>query len=160
MPHDRRHAILLLAFLWILFPLGTQAAEKEEPPKIRQLRCGACPDGFATTAVTSDPNTCKDGDPTLVQCVPLGGNLLSVCGECPEGYVKVGGTVVPSQCNRDGGAMSRCQLQNMEFSNPDPTQGGRRCPPDCGGEMPTGQGSTGPIPQSLPPPPKAVPSPK
>ena len=135
------------------FPLVTLAGEPEIP-KIRQLRCGSCPDGFATTAVTNDPTTCKEGDPTLVQCVPLGGNLLSVCGECPSGYIKVGGSVVPSQCNRDGGTMSRCQLERMEHANPDPTQGGRRCPPDCAEDTPAGQSGSGPIPQTLPSPPQ------
>ncbi len=141
-----------------LAPFGL-GAEEPQIPKIRQLRCGSCPDGFATTAVTSDPATCKDGDPTLVQCVPLGGNLLSVCGKCPTGYQKVGSTIVPSQCNRDGGAMSRCQREQLEHVNPDPTQGGLRCPPDCGAELPAGQGGSGPVPQTLPPPPKAPPAP-
>ena len=135
------------------FEVSAWAEEKEEP-KIRQLRCGSCPAGFATTAVTSDPKTCPDGDGTLVQCVPLGGNLLSVCGECPDGYDKVGGTMVPTQCARDGGAMSRCQLQHMDSGTPNPSQGGRFCPPDCAGQFPTpGQGAM-PIPgQTLPPPP-------
>ncbi|MEX5212879.1 MAG: hypothetical protein NW703_01830 [Nitrospiraceae bacterium] len=129
-------------------------AEEKGEPKIRQLRCGSCPEGFATTAVTADPKTCPDGDPTLVQCVPLGGNLLSVCGECPEGYVKVGGTMVPTQCARDGGAMSRCQLQKMDSITPNPSQGGRFCPPDCAGQLPTpGQGGLPPPGQTLPPPP-------
>lgn len=151
MPHVSRRALVGLVLLALSVPFALWA-EEQEIPKIRQLRCGSCPDGFATTAVTNDPATCKDGDPTLVQCVPLGGNLLSVCGECPEGYVKVGGTVVPSQCNRDGGMMSRCQLPQMEHVNPDPTQGGRRCPPDCTADPSIGQGGSGPVPQTLPPP--------
>lgn len=143
--------VLFLLIALVVSPTLT-AAEDKEVPKIRQLRCGSCPEGFATTAITNDPVTCKDGDPTLVQCVPLGGNLLSVCGECPDGYVKVGGTMVPSQCDRDGGAMSRCQRQQMEFTNPDPAHGGRHCPPDCAGEFPSGQSGGGPVPQTLPPP--------
>ncbi|CAI4030208.1 hypothetical protein DNFV4_00635 [Nitrospira tepida] len=141
----------VLAAGLLVTPAG---AEEKEEPKIRQLRCGSCPEGFATTAVTSDPKTCPEGDATLVQCVPLGGNLLSVCGECPEGYVKVGGTMVPTQCARDGGAMSRCQLQKMDSSTPNPSQGGRFCPPDCAGQFPTpGQGAMPPPGQTLPPPP-------
>lgn len=141
----------VLAAGLLVTPAG---AEEKEEPKIRQLRCGSCPSGFATTAVTTDPKTCPDGDATLVQCVPLGGNLLSVCGECPEGYVKVGGTMVPTQCARDGGAMSRCQLQHMDSGMPDPSQGGRFCPPDCAGEFPApGQGAMPPPPQTLPSPP-------
>lgn len=141
----------VLAAGLLLTPAG---AEEKEEPKIRQLRCGSCPSGFATTAVTADPKTCPDGDATLVQCVPLGGNLLSVCGECPEGYVKVGGTMVPTQCARDGGAMSRCQLQRMDSGMPNPSQGGRFCPPDCAGEFPApGQGAMPPPPQTLPSPP-------
>ncbi len=133
-------------------PTADVSAADPEVPKIRQLRCGTCPEGFATTAITTDPATCKDGDPTLVQCAPLGGNLLTVCGECPDEYDKIGSSTMPSQCARDGGAMSRCQRRTMEFANPDATQGGRRCPPDCAGEMPTGQGGSGPVPQTIPAP--------
>lgn len=133
---------------------GSVGAEETGEPKIRQLRCGSCPEGFATTAVTSDPKTCPDGDATLVQCVPLGGNLLSVCGECPEGYLRVGGTMVPTQCARDGGAMSRCQLQQLDSGTPNPSQGGRFCPPDCAGQFPMpGQGALPTPGQTLPPPP-------
>lgn len=109
-------AVAVLVSLAVL-PSALSAAEPEVP-KIRQLRCGTCPDGFATTAITSDPVTCKDGDPTLVQCAPLGGNLLTVCGECPDEYEKIGSSTMPSQCARDGGAMSRCQRRSMEFTNP------------------------------------------
>ena len=61
-----------------------QAEESSEPKSIRKT-CGACPEGYATTGVTESKEICKDGDPTLVQCVPLGANLLAVCGSCPEG---------------------------------------------------------------------------
>lgn len=149
---------IVMGLAWFSLAVGFSGspawAEGKEEPKIRQLRCGTCPDGFATTGVTVDPKTCPDGDATLVQCVPLGGNLLSVCGECPDGYAKVGGTMVPTQCARDGGAMSRCQLQKLDSSTPNPTQGGRFCPPDCAGEFPTpGQGTMPPPGQTLPPPP-------
>ena len=124
----------------------------EEPKTIRKT-CGRCPEGYATTGVTSAPELCKDGEPTLVQCVPLGGNMLSVCGACPEGYAEVGRSNVPSRCgSTDGGLVSQCQLQNMGSSMPDPSQGGVRCPPDCGSTAAPGQGAA-------PPPPKFRPSP-
>lgn len=152
----RQFAVIGLAVIVLTAGLSevSAGAEEKEEPKIRQLRCGSCPDGFATTAVTTDQKTCPEGDATLVQCVPLGGNLLSVCGECPEGYLKVGGTMVPTQCARDGGAMSRCQLQKMDSSMPNPSQGGRFCPPDCAGQFPApGQGAMPPPAQTLPTPP-------
>ncbi|MBA5866462.1 MAG: hypothetical protein GDA67_07170 [Nitrospira sp. CR1.3] len=124
-----------------------------EPKSIRKT-CGKCPDGYAVTAVTEAPSICKEGDPTLVQCVPLGANLLPVCGSCPEGYNEIGRSSVPSRCgNQDGGRLSQCQLQKMESNMPDPTQGGKICPPDCGSTPAPGQGA-------LPPPPKYLPTPE
>jgi hypothetical protein len=108
------------------------------------------------TGVTVAPEVCKDGDPTLVQCVPLGANILAVCGSCPEGYVKIGGSMVPARCgNTDGGQMSQCQLQKMETNLPDPKQGGVLCPPHCGETVAPGQGALPPPPQSRPAPKKS-----
>ena len=124
-----------------------------EPKSIRKT-CGKCPDGYATTGVTQSPENCKEGDATLVQCVPLGANMLPVCGSCPEGYREIGSSSVPARCgNQDGGRLSQCQLERMESNLPDPTQGGKICPPDCGSTPPPGQGA-------LPPPPKHAPPPK
>lgn len=122
----------------------------EEPGEQKSIRmtCGACPDGYATTGTTQAPSVCKDGDPTLVQCVPLGANMLSVCGSCPEGYVEIGSSSVPSRCgNKDGGRLSQCQLQKMEQNLPDPTQGAKTCPPDCGSTARPGQGALPPVPR-------------
>jgi hypothetical protein len=133
---------------------GTAGAEEAAPPKTTHKTCGKCPEGFAMTGVTEAPGICKDGDPTLVQCVPLGANLLPVCGSCPTGYVEIGSSSVPARCgNQDGGRLSQCQLQKMELNLPDPTQGGKTCPPDCGSTPTPGQGA-------LTPPPKFLPSPE
>jgi hypothetical protein len=129
------------------------AADAVEAPKSIRKTCGVCPEGYATTGVTNAPELCKDGEPTLVQCVPLGGNMLSVCGPCPEGYEEVGRSNVPSRCgSTDGGLVSQCQLRHMQSSLPDPSQGGLRCPPDCGSTAAPGQGAA-------PPPPKFRPAP-
>lgn len=129
------------------------AAEGEEPKSVRKT-CGSCPEGYATTAVTNAPELCKDGEPTLVQCVPLGGNMLSVCGSCPEGYAEVGHSNLPSRCgSKDGGLLSQCQSSQMESSMPDPNQGGVKCPPDCGSTAAPGSGAA-------PPPPKFRPTPE
>ncbi len=126
----------------------------EEPKSSIRKTCGTCPEGYATTGVAHAPELCKDGEPTLVQCVPLGGNMLSVCGICPEGYVELGRSNLPSRCGSvDGGLVSQCQLQNMGSAMPDPGQGGVRCPPDCGSTAMPGQGA-------VPPPPKFRPSPE
>ncbi|TAJ30823.1 MAG: hypothetical protein EPO64_02885 [Nitrospirae bacterium] len=117
--------------------------------------CGTCPSGYALTGVTTAPGICKDGDPTLVECVPVGSiNLLSVCGACPDGYRQVGSSSVPARCGTaDGGHMSQCQLETFESHLPDPNKGGVFCPPNCAGSMPTpGQGT-------LPSPPKHLPAP-
>ena len=136
-----------------LFTLPVQAEESSEPKSLRKT-CGTCPEGYATTGVTESKEICKDGDPTLVQCVPLGANLLPVCGSCPEGYREIGNSNVPARCgNRDGGRLTQCQLEKMEMNLPDPTQGGKICPPDCGNTATPGQGA-------LPPPPKYLPTPE
>lgn len=129
------------------------AADGEEPKSIRKT-CGTCPDGYATTAVTNAPEICKDGEPTLVQCVPLGGNMLSVCGTCPEGYSEIGHSNVPSRCGaKEGGLVSQCQSSQLGSSLPDPNQGGVKCPPDCGSTAAPGFGA-------VPPPPKFRPAPE
>lgn len=134
-------------------PLAGLAEDASEPKSIRKM-CGKCPEGYAMTGVTEAPGICKDGDPTLVQCVPLGTNLLSVCGSCPEGYREIGRSSVPARCgNQEGGRLSQCQLDRMESSFPDATIGGKYCPPDCGSTPAPGQGA-------LPPPPKYIPAPE
>ena len=123
-------------------------AEEASQPKSIRMTCGKCPDGYATTGVTQSPEICKDKDPTLVQCVPLGANMLAVCGSCPEGYAEIGNSSVPAYCgSSDGGRLSQCQLRHMETNLPDPNQGFKACPPDCGSAAKPGQGA-------LPPPPK------
>ncbi|MDK2742835.1 MAG: hypothetical protein NDI90_07945 [Nitrospira sp. BO4] len=129
------------------FPLISVAQEGGEPKSTR-MTCGTCPEGYATTGVTQSPEICKEGDPTLVQCVPLGVNMLGVCGICPEGYAEIGSSSVPARCgSKDGGRLTQCQLRRMETNLPDPGQGYKTCPPDCGSTAKPGQGA-------LPPPPK------
>ncbi|NJL16328.1 MAG: hypothetical protein HC938_03140 [Nitrospira sp.] len=123
-------------------------AEEAPQPKSIRMTCGKCAEGYATTGVTQSPEICKDEDPTLVQCVPLGANMLGVCGSCPDGYAEIGSSSVPSRCgSSDGGRLTQCQLRKMETNLPDPTQGYKTCPPDCGSTAMPGQGA-------LPPPPK------
>ena len=142
--------VALLVGLWAL---PVQAEEPSEPKSIRKT-CGKCPDGYATTGVTESKEICKDGDPILVQCVPLGANLLSVCGSCPEGYREMGNSNVPARCgSQDGGRLTQCQLEKMESNFPDSTQGVKTCPPDCGNTATPGQGA-------VPPPPKYLPTPE
>lgn len=130
-----------------IIPALGGAEESAEPKSIR-MTCGSCPDGYATTGVTQSAEICKEGDPTLVECVPLGANMLAVCGSCPEGYAEIGGSSVPSRCGtKDGGRVSQCQLKKMDTNLPDPKQGYKTCPPDCGSTATPGQGA-------LPPPPK------
>ncbi len=87
-------------------------ADDPEEPKSNRMVCGSCPEGYVTTGVTSAPSVCKDGDPTLVQCVPPGAKLLAVCGDCPEGYSTIGTSIVPSRCGGiDNGRMSQCQRE-------------------------------------------------
>ena len=146
-------SIGLVALLLVGGAMPVQAEESSEPRSIRKT-CGTCPDGYATTGVTESKEICKDGDSTLVQCVPLGANLLSVCGSCPEGYREIGNSNVPARCgNKDGGRLTQCQLEKMELNLPDPAQGGKTCPPDCGSTATPGQGA-------LPPPPKYLPTPE
>jgi hypothetical protein len=133
---------ILLALAWLALPCAAPA--EEEPPKSIRMTCGTCPPGYAKTGVTKAPEICKDGDPILVECVPVGAmNLLAVCGSCPEGYRQVGGSSVPARCGSDdGGRMSQCQLEKPDYTMPDPTKGGLFCPPNCTGTMPTpGQGT-------------------
>lgn len=141
------YCISIGAVLVVTFPSRSLAQESTEPKSIR-MTCGMCPDGYATTGVTQSQEICKDGDPTLVQCVPLGANMLTVCGSCPDGYVEIGSSSVPARCgNKDGGRLTQCQLRKMEHNFPDSTQGYKSCPPDCGSTAQPGQGT-------LPPPPK------
>lgn len=135
------------AALVVMFPPASLAEDASEPKSIR-MTCGTCPEGYATTGVTQSPEICKEDDPTLVQCVPLGANMLGVCGACPEGYAEMGSSSVPARCgSKDGGRLTQCQLKKMEHNFPDSTQGYKRCPPDCGSTAQPGQGA-------LPPPPK------
>ncbi len=156
---SRRRAIVTgLAVVAILLCVSITeqvfAAEGMEEPKSIRKTCGVCPEGYATTGRTNAPELCKDGDPVLVQCVPLGGNMLSVCGSCPDGYNEVGRSNVPSRCGSvDGGLVSQCQSRQMGASMPDPSQGGVKCPPDCGSTAAPGQGAS-------PPPPKFRPAPE
>ena len=148
-----RWSVGLMALLLVVGAIPVQAEETNEPKSIRKT-CGQCPDGYATTGVTESKEICKDGDPTLVQCVPLGANLLSVCGSCPEGYREMGNSNVPSRCgSKDGGRLTQCQLEKMESNLPDPSQGFKTCPPDCGNTATPGQGA-------VPPPPNYLPSPE
>jgi hypothetical protein len=131
-----------------VFPAVGYGQNAPEAKKGIGMRCGTCPEGYATTGVTESPEICKDGDPTLVQCVPLGANILAVCGSCPENYDEIGGSSVPARCgSKDGGRMTQCQLRKMEMNLPDPSQGMKTCPPDCGNMGTPGQGT-------LPPPPR------
>ena len=141
------YSISIVAVLVFTVPFRSIAQEATEPKSIR-MTCGTCPDGYATTGVTQSSEICKDGDTTLVQCVPLGANMLAVCGSCPDGYAEIGSSSVPARCgNKDGGRLTQCQLRKMEQNFPDSTQGYKRCPPDCGRTALPGQGT-------LPPPPK------
>ena len=143
----------LAMLVLVIGAVPVQAEESSEPKSIRKT-CGKCPEGYATTGVTESKEICKDGDPTLVQCVPLGANLLAVCGSCPQGYREMGNSNVPARCgNKDGGRLTQCQLEKMESHFPDSTQGGKTCPPDCGSTATPGQGA-------LPPPPKYLPTPE
>ncbi|GAB1723857.1 MAG: hypothetical protein GDA65_17480 [Nitrospira sp. CR1.1] len=155
---SRRGIAVGLVIVGVLFcasvaERGFAADGMEEPKSIRKT-CGSCPEGYATTGRTNAPELCKDGDPVLVQCVPLGSNMLSVCGSCPEGYNEIGRSNVPSRCGSvDGGLVSQCQAQQLGSSMPDPSLGGVRCPPDCGSTAAPGQGAS-------PPPPKFRPTPE
>jgi len=147
--------ILVLCAWMAVHPMLGLADEAPVEPKSMRKTCGKCPEGYATTGVTEAPGICKDGDPTLVQCVPLGANMLPVCGSCPEGYREVGSSSVPARCgNQEGGRLSQCQLERMELNLPDPAKGGKICPPDCGSTPTPGQGALPPPPKYIPPPEK------
>jgi hypothetical protein len=152
----RRRAIIVGAVLLLTVGGGPLLSIAQESPGAKKgpgVICGACPEGYATTGVTQSPELCKEGDPTLVQCVPLGANMLAVCGACPEGYAEIGGSSVPARCgSKDGGRLTQCQLRKMEMDLPDPSQGMKTCPPDCGSTGMPGQGA-------IPPPPKYQPMP-
>lgn len=146
--------MLLVGALMVPGSLFTAAfAEEPVEPKSIRKTCGSCPEGYATTGVTTAPEICKDGDPTLVQCVPVGGNLMAVCGSCPEGYREVGRSNVPARCGaKDGGLLAQCQIEQIQSNLPDPTKGGVSCPPDCGTTAMPGQGTLPPPPKFRPPP--------
>jgi hypothetical protein len=120
--------------------LAQDPPKESEEVKTPRMTCGSCADGYATTGRTTDEKICKEDDHTLVECIPIGSrSQMSVCGSCPAGYVEIGRSMLPALCgNADGGLRMQCQLPKIEGGMPDPTQGGRRCPPDCAGEMPTG----------------------
>ena len=154
----QRIAEIQLSVGLVVLLLGVGAmplhAEDSNEPKSIRTTCGKCPEGYAITDVTESKEICKDGDPILVQCLPLGANLLPVCGSCPEGYREIGNSSVPARCgNQDGGRLTQCQLEKMESNFPDPAQGLKKCPPDCGSTATPGQGA-------IPPPPKYLPTPE
>lgn len=152
--YGRRLAGPLAAVMALICVPMTLLAEESSEPKSTRMTCGSCPEGYATTGVTTDDKICKDGDPTVVQCVPLGANILSVCGSCPDGYRQVGSSSSPARCGTtDGGRMTQCQLEHMQSNLPDPSQGGVACPPNCGSTVAPGQGA-------MPPPPKFRPTPE
>ena len=155
-----------------LVPHETIVDEKDkdkEEPNIPMLTCGKCPEGYVKTAVAvprqgleigANFNTAigcekffNDKDSVVSECKPIGKqNQMPVCGTCPEGYREVGRSLLPALCgNEDGGLRTQCQRPNMEGGMPDPTQGGRRCPPECVGNLPTpGQGNSPPHPPKVP----------
>ncbi len=105
----------------LLLGLGAMPVQAEEPSEPKSIRktCGTCPEGYATTGVTESKEICKDGDPTLVQCVPLGANLLAVCGSCPEAIVRSAARRCRRRCgSKDGGRLTQCQLEKMESNLP------------------------------------------
>lgn len=155
----------------VLVPQEIIVDEKDkgkEEPAVPILKCGKCPEGYVKTAVAVArqglelgakfdlSEMCqglfKSEDSTVVECKPIGmQNQMPVCGTCPKGYQEVGRTLLPALCgNEDGGLRTQCQLPKMEGGMPDPTQGGRKCPPDCVGNLPTpGQGNV-PLPPKIP----------
>jgi len=155
--HSRLVMIGATLFLATQWPGGLPwSASAAEPsgPKGNKMTCGTCPEGYAITGTTTDTKVCPKGDHAVVQCEPLGTNILSVCGACPDGYTEIGSSSLPSRCGTlDGGRASQCQLKTMETNLPDPSQGGVVCPPNCGSSATPGQGG-------LPPPPKYRPAPE
>ena len=153
-------ANMSLPITWLGFSFAADQPDQPEEPKSIRMTCGTCPSGYALTGVTSSPENCKEGDPTLVQCVPLGANLLSVCGACPEGYRKVGSSSSPARCgNTDGGLTSQCQLEKLEggVTGSGAGEGGVFCPPNCGSTATPGQGGAPPAPKFRPAPEKKQP---
>lgn len=149
----KRRLFLVLTICCVSLAVAGLAAEPDNEPRSIRKMCGRCPDGYATTGVTNAPEVCKDGESTLVQCVPLGANLLAVCGQCPDGYREIGRSNVITRCGgRDGGLLTQCQQQQMDTSLPDPTQGGVVCPPNCGTTGPAGEGVGTPPPKFRPAP--------
>ena len=148
-----RKVVGVVGLSLILFAGVSWAADPASHPT-NMMTCGVCPEGYVKTGVTSDPKICKEGDPTLVECVKVGANILAVCGSCPGGYQQIGSSSVPARCGaEEGGRMSQCQLSRMEGGVMGPGQGGVFCPPNCAGPMPTpGQGALEPPPKvrSLP----------
>lgn len=158
----------------VLVPRETIVDENDkdkEEPTIPLLKCGKCPEGYVKTAVAVPRQGLEQGAKfdlseicqglfksedtaaTVVECKPIGKqNQMPVCGTCPEGYREVGRSLLPALCgNEDGGLRTQCQLPKMEGGMPDPTQGGRKCPPDCVGNLPTpGQGNFPPHPPKFP----------
>jgi len=149
-PLVRRARLILIGatlFLAAPWPVGAPATAAESVGKGNKMTCNTCPDGYALTGTTNDSKVCPEGDHMVVQCEPLGGNILSVCGSCPDGYSEIGSSSLPSRCGSlDGGRASQCQLKVMETNLPDPNQGGVVCPPNCGSSGTPGQGN-----QPMPP---------
>ncbi len=141
----RMVGIVTLVALPVLPLPGSAQEDAPAKPKTPRMTCGKCEEGYVTTGRTTDANICKEDDHTLVSCSPAGSQAqMPVCGSCPEGYLEMGRSMVPSLCgNVDGGLRTQCQLPKMEGGMPDPSQGGRRCPPDCG------QGATGAAPGEI-----------
>jgi hypothetical protein len=150
--------IVTLVSLPFLPSLGLAQEDAPAKPKTPRMTCGKCEEGYVTTGRTTDAKICPDDDHTLVECVPPGiRGQMSVCGSCPESYLEIGRSQLPALCGSvDGGLRTQCQLPKLEGGMPDPTQGGRQCPPDCAGNLPSGM-PPGSIdrPGKLPPPPKA-----
>jgi hypothetical protein len=144
----------ILALVALLVPPPPGSAQEE--PKTPRMACGQCAEGSITTGRTTDAKICPEDDHVLVECVPPGRVQMSVCGSCPSGYIEIGRSHLPSLCgSEDGGLRTHCQLPKLEGGMPDPTQGGRRCPPDCGGNLPPGLPPDAiDRPGKLPPPPK------
>lgn len=156
----------------VLVPHETIVDEKDkekEIPMIPMLHCGKCPEGFVKTAVAAPRSGLSIGadfdmaemckgmykteETTVVECKPIGKqNQMPVCGTCPPGYREIGRSLLPALCgNEDGGLRTQCQLPEMQGGMPDPTMGGKKCPPDCVGNLPApGQGNSPPHPPKYP----------
>jgi hypothetical protein len=67
--------LVLIGLLQPALAPGAWAGDASAELKSIRKTCGKCPDGYATTGVTEAPELCKDGDPTMTQCVPLGAGL-------------------------------------------------------------------------------------